>query len=103
MNEFTEFDPIGDSKEAIEHSFDSTPNTEAITEGATPVAEESAKSDKSELPKSEPSKSEPAAESAAAPGEITVEIPLPEPVVPVTTEDLAPITPPLPKPAEGSA
>jgi len=89
VNDFTDFDPIGDTKEAIEHSFDSTPNTEAVTEGATPAAEETAKR-------------APAAEDAPASEKPAVDIPLPEPAKPVAAEDLAPAERPS-KPAEGSA
>ena len=89
VNDFTDFDPIGDTKEAIEHSFDSTPNTEAITEGATSVAEEIANR-------------EPAAEGATASENPAVNIPMPEPAKPVASEDLVPAERPS-KPAEGSA
>ena len=96
VSEFTDFDPMADTKEAIEHSFDSTPNTEAVTEEPTSAVDETAKT--------EIATSEPAAEAAPekAPDKPALDIPLPEPAAPVVTEDLVPAQRPS-KPAEGSA
>jgi sec-independent protein translocase protein TatB len=86
MNELTEFDPMTDTKEAIEHSFDSIPNTEAMGEAAAPAAGEIAKIETSK--------------PAAALPEPALKVP--EPPAPVASEDLAPAAP-QPKPAGGSA
>jgi len=96
MDEFTTYDPMADTKEAIEHSFDSVPNTEAVNEAASPVAGEIAKSEEGEA--SETSSSEPVTESAAPAAEAAIEVP----PAPVAGENLAPAEPP-PKPAGGSA
>jgi sec-independent protein translocase protein TatB len=91
MNEFTSFDPLEDSKQAIEHSFDSVPNTDAVTEAAAPVAESA----------SETSAAENAAPAAVA--EVEAEKPAIEaPPAPVAQEDFAAAEPPA-KPAGGSA
>jgi sec-independent protein translocase protein TatB len=97
MDEFTNFDPMADTKEAIEHSFDSVPNTEAVTEAASPVAAEIAKSEGSEA-----STSEAATEAATPAAEAASEVPLPQVPAPVAHEDFAAAEPPA-KPAGGSA
>jgi sec-independent protein translocase protein TatB len=94
MDEFSNFDPLADTKEAIEHSFDSAPNTEAVTEAASPVVAETAKS--------EASTSEIVTEAATPVADAASEVPLPQAPAPVAPEDFAAAEPPA-KPARGSA
>ena len=91
MNEFTSFDPMADTKQAIEHSFDSVPNTDAVTEApaAEPASEANAAEYAAPAAVAETPAAEPAMEAPPAPA-------------PVANEDFAPAAPPD-KPAGGSA
>jgi sec-independent protein translocase protein TatB len=93
MNEFTNFDPLTDTKQAIEHSFDSVPNTDSITEAASPVVEAASEAGAAEH-------AAPAAIVAAPAAEPAIEAP-PAPA-PVAHEDFATAEPPA-KPVGGSA
>ena len=94
MDEFTNYDPLADSKQAIEHSFDSVPNTDAVTE--TSAIESNGEG--SEIKAAETTA--PAVVTEAPTAEPTTEAPpVPPPVAnedfaspePVAGEDLAPL------------
>jgi sec-independent protein translocase protein TatB len=86
MNEFSSFDPMADTKEAIDRSFDAVPNIEPATEAATPAVGESAANEA--VADQAPAAIAHAPEAAAEPP-------------PVAAEDFATATPA--KPAGGSA
>jgi len=106
VKEFTEFDPMADTRKEIESSFEGEGEGAHATQDAEPASDEAAKSEPapSELPASEPAadQAQPAAVAEAVAEKPAVEIPLPEPAAPVSSEEFAPAKTP-PKPAGDAA